>query len=341
MYTEDKTYISTDTNARYLETNISGEYTIMMSNNDKRTYKVMKNRFYKKNEYDNTEWVETPYFMYNGSVVDIYQKESGYTYNNGKFYSTQNIVNDMFANQFLNFSGTSDERYRIYTIDSKNTIQKTNYTIDLNAAGEIYLDDEDTTYHLSADNYWVTGEYVKLTPVITPSNSTDKSITWKIQNKDIATINWDGVVTAWNLGETTAIASTSNDLRAKCIIDVVKDTTYIDIDKITINPSEIVLVVDGDANQFQIVSADIEPLFATNSTVVWSASYEISNCISIISLGNNQVKIVLNDSGNIGVGYLTATSQSGKSASCLIRVIYKSDESENNCSDPSHLIQEG
>ena len=58
-------------------------------------------------------------------------------------------------------------------------------------------------------------------------------------------------------------------------------------------------------------------------------------------MGNNQVKVVLNGSGNIGAGYITATSQSGKSAQCLVRVIYQSDNSECDCPDPSHLIQEG
>ena len=341
MYSEDKSYKHTDTKARYLETNISGEYTIVTPDGNKRKYKVVKNRFYKKSEADNTVWVETAYFMYNGAVVDINQKESGYTYSNGYFYSTKTITTDTFTNEYLNFSGTTNERFYIYSIDSNNTIQRTNYAIDLNTNSEIYLNDEDTTYHLSSDNYWVTGEYVKLVPIITPSNSTDKSITWKIQNKDIATINWDGVVTAWNLGETTAIASTSNDLRAKCIIEVVKDTSFIDIDNISINPTEVILIVDGDANQFSIITAEIEPLFATNATVTWNTSYEINNCISLINMGNNQVKVVLNGSGNIGTGYITATSQSGKSTQCLVRVLYQSNNDECDCPDPSHLKQEG
>ena len=58
-------------------------------------------------------------------------------------------------------------------------------------------------------------------------------------------------------------------------------------------------------------------------------------------MGNNQVKLVLNGTGNIGSGYLTATSQSGLSASCLVRVIYKSLNDGCDCPDPSHLLQEG
>ena len=43
----------------------------------------------------------------------------------------------------------------------------------------------------------------------------------------------------------------------------------------------------------------------------------------------------------MGVGYLTATSQSGKSAQCLVKVLYQTDEDECDCPDPSHLEQEG
>lgn len=341
LFSEDKTYEHEDTDAKYTSTNIDGSYTIILPTGNKRTYKVVNNRFYKKSDYDNTVWIETTYFMYNGTVVDINQQESGYTYSDGHFYKTTCNTTDTYAKQYLNFSGSTDEHFHIFSIDDNNTIQRTNYTIDLNNDCEIYLNKEDTTYHLSTDLYWVTGEYVKLIPVITPSTATDKSVTWKIQNKDIATINWDGVVTAWNLGETTAIASTSNDLRAKCIIEVVKDTTFIDVDSITIDPPEVTLVVDGDANQFIIVTATVNPMFATNSTLSWSASYELNNCISIINMGNNQVKLVLNGTGNIGSGYLTATSQSGLSASCLVRVIYKSLNDGCDCPDPSHLLQEG
>lgn len=340
MYSEDKEYINKTTKAYYLETNIPGTYTIVTPDNDKRKYKVVQNRFYKKSEADETIWVETIYFMYNGTVVDINQNPTEYTYNNGMFYKTKINTVNTYVNEYLNFSGINDDKFYIYSIDSNNTIQRTNYSIDLDNDSTIYLNNEDTTYHLSNDNYWVTGDYIKLIPVISPTNTTDKSITWKIQNKNIATINWDGVVTAWNLGETTAIASTTNDLRAKTIIDVIKDSSYIDVDSITLDPTEVTLVVDGDINQFVIVTATVEPLFATNSTVNWSLSYELKNCVNIIHLGNNQVKVVLNDSGNIGTGYLTATSQSGKTAECLVRVIYQSTNSECDCPDPSHLLQE-
>ena len=177
-------------------------------------------------------------------------------------------------------------------------------------------------------------------PIVTPSTSTDKSVVWKSQNNNIASVNWDGVVIGWNLGETIITASTSNDLRAKCMINVVKDNCFIDTTNIILDQTDVTLIVNGDSNQFATISAEVEPLFATNTNVVWSKSYEINECISLITLDNNRVKIVLNDSGNIGIGYVTATTQSGKSASCLVKVIYQSDN-ERNCLDESHLQQEG
>ena len=233
-----------------------------------------------------------------------------------------------------------DEKKYIYKYDIYGNILRTEYSIDFDDDKKIYLNNNYTDYHLSVDNYWVTGDYEKLIPVISPKDATDRSVTWFIQNSDIAKINWDGVVTAWNLGETTAIATTSNDLRAKCIIEVVKESKYIDIDSITLDPSEITLIVDGDANQYYTVVATVLPLFATNTTVTWSMTNEISNCISLINLGDNKIKIVLNGTGNIGTGYIMATSQSGKSAECLVRIIYSADSDNCDCPDISHLQQE-
>lgn len=339
LYNENEIYNETDTGATYSSTGIDDNYTIITLGGNKNGFKIVNNQFYKRSLNDNG-WESIPYYMYNGVIINDEQESIGYIYKNGIFYKSETIIDDKFANQYLNYSGTTDEFKYVYDIDSYNTIQQSGYRIDFNNDYEIYNNDEDTTYHVSNDGYWVTGEYMKLIPIISPSNATDKSVNWYIQNKNTAKINWDGVVTAWNIGETTAIASTSNDLRSKCIIDVIKDKNYIEIDSLTLEPNEITLYADGDANQFIIVTANVEPLFASNATVTWSLAYEISNCVSAIDIGNNQVKIVLNDSGNIGSGYLTATSQSGKTASCLINVIYKSSDAED-CDDITHYMQEG
>lgn len=341
LYSEEKDTKYTNTKYCYVETNEPGTYDILSPNGKKNEYKVVENQFYVKNASNSAIWNETGYFMYNGTIINSKYEDAGYSYDNGYFYKTATVTTDKYVNQYLTYSNSNVDRKYLYSIDSNNSIFNTGYTIDFNDRNKIYLNNVDSTYHLSIDNYWVVSDYLKLTPVLTPTDSTDRTVSWSIQNTDIATINFDGVVTAYNIGETTAITTTSNDLRAKTIIEVVKESKFIDVDKITVNPEEITLIVDGDANQQAIVTATIDPLFATNATVTWNTSYEITNCISLINIGNNQVKLVLNGSGNIGSGHLIATSQSGKSASCLVKVIYKTDAASEDCPDPSHLTQEG
>lgn len=343
LLSDDKSLNYTELNASYLALDTSGSYQIEVDN-DKQLYKVLNNQFYKK-ESNSSTWVETGYYMYNGVIVDSKGNDAGYSYHDGHFYSVKTTIINNFTYQYLNYSNSNvrsnSNRLVNYKIDSYGTIQKTGYELDYEDDFKIYLNDEYSEYHLSNDNYWVDGNYLKLIPILTPKDCTDRTITWKIQNANIAKINFNGVITAWNLGETTAIASTSNDLRAKCIIEVVKESSYIDIDNITLDPTEVTLIVDGDKNQYVDVIATITPLFASNATVEWKLSTEIKDAVKTANLGNNTIRLSLSSSGNIGTGQLTAISQSGKSASCLVKVLYNSNNDNCDCPDESHLLQKG
>lgn len=345
LYSEDKTYTYEDTNWEYYENDEKTGYTIYDDTRNSNIYKVINNRFYKKDSGAESGWVETNYFMYNGAIVDINQKDYGYSYKNNKFYKVTTNITQSFSNQYLNYAGIVNPNYKeldlnflhLFSINNLNIISRTGYSVNINDKNKIYYNGEYTSYHISNDEYWIMSDYVKLIPIITPADATDKSITWIIQNQNIATINFDGVVTGWNIGETMAIASTSNDLQAKCIVEVVKDSTYIPVDELTLDPEEVTLVANKDINQEVIVSAIVNPLFATNSTVVWSLSSELKNAITMVNLGGNKVRLTVNGSETVATGYLSASTQSGKYANCLVRVIYESDD--KTCDDESHLLQ--
>lgn len=343
LMSDDKNLKHKQLNATYLALEESGSYQIEVDNN-KKLYKVLNNQFYKK-EPNRSAWVETGYYMYNGIVVDAKGNDMNYSYYDGHFYQVTSTIDNVFTYQYLNYSNsnirTDSNRLVNYKIDSYGTIQKTGYELDYENDFKIYLDNEYSEYHLSNDNYWVIGDYLKLIPVLTPKDCTDRTITWKIQNSDIAKINFNGVVTAWNLGETTVIGSTANDLKAKTIIEVIKESSYIDIDNITLDPTEVTLIVDGDENQYVDVVATVSPLFASNTTVEWKLSSEIHNAVSKVNLGNNTVRLTLSGSGDIGTGQLIALSQSGKSATCLVKVLYNSNNDNCDCPDESHLLQKG
>lgn len=71
------------------------------------------------------------------------------------------------------------------------------------------------------------GDSFTLVPTITPSNATNKSITWRSSNTNIATVSTSGVVTGISGGTATITATTNNNLYASCSVTVSNNaTTY-------------------------------------------------------------------------------------------------------------------
>lgn len=343
LYNEEKGYTYEDTGDIFKETNNSNEQMIITYEGDGKTYRIIDNEICKLNIVTN-QYEGLEYYMYNGVIVNKAGEDIGYSYSmDGKFYKTTITTNDMFLNQYLTYSYTSDNKFYLYNINENSIgdiLTYTGYSIDLLNDQQIYQNEEKSMFHLSNDYYWVISSDFKLIPIITPQNATDRSISWSIQNANIAKINFDGVVNSWNIGETTAIATTSNDLKAKTIIEVVRDTTFIPVESIEVNPKQIILVVDGDPNQSYDVTATINPVYASNTTISWSPSSEIMDCIKVVPITNNIVRVSLNDSGNIGTGYLRATSNgTNVYDECLVMVVSSDDVDDCDCPDPSHKYQ--
>lgn len=108
------------------------------------------------------------------------------------------------------------------------------------------------------------GETATLTATVLPEDATDKTVSWKSTNPDVATVDGEGNVTAILAGQASITAS-SGGKEASCQVTVSK----IVVDEVTVNPATLELV-EGDVFQ---LSASVSPAEA-DQTVEWKSMDE-------------------------------------------------------------------
>ena len=138
-----------------------------------------------------------------------------------------------------------------------------------------------------------------LTATVTPSNATDKTVTWSSSSTN-ATVNSSGVVTAVSAGSAVIRATTvSGNLVATCTL-----TITVSVTSLSISPT-LTTVNTGSIRQ---LTATIVPSNATNKAVIWSSTN--TSVATVNSLG--VVSGLLDGSTTIQAqtvdGGLTATS---------------------------------
>ena len=103
---------------------------------------------------------------------------------------------------------------------------------------------------------------------ITPTNATNKTVTWSSSNTSIATVEKNGRVTAKKEGTATITVKSSNGKTATCKVTVEEPVTSIKMNKTT-------LALDNQKTE--TLKTTITPTNATNKTVTWSSSNEAVN----------------------------------------------------------------
>ena len=107
------------------------------------------------------------------------------------------------------------------------------------------------------------GESLQLEAVVTPSNATDKSVTWTSTNTAVATVTPNGLVVAVAGGSCNIIAKNSEGQMVSCKITVFENATGIEIDEI------VKIMYEGQVDK---LSANVLPLTATNRELTWHSS---------------------------------------------------------------------
>ncbi len=145
------------------------------------------------------------------------------------------------------------------------------------------------------------GGSTSLTATVSPSNATDKTVTWSSSNSSIATVN-NGNISAVAVG-TTTITATASGKTATC--------------QVTVTPKGIASIkLDKDAASMSVkevltLTAMIEPVDADDKTVTWTSSDE-----SVAKVENGKITA-------IGKGSATITASAGSlQVTCKVTVSY-------------------
>ena len=147
----------------------------------------------------------------------------------------------------------------------------------------------------------IEGESFTLTATVSPSNATDKTITWTSSNTAIATVS-GGNVTAVKEGS-ASITAACGGKTASCAVTVNKKT--IPVSSVTLSKTSLTLV---EGESFKL-TATVSPSDATDPTVTWSSSDP-----SVATVSGGEVTAVK-------PGSATVTAKSGdKSATCAVTV---------------------
>ncbi len=136
-----------------------------------------------------------------------------------------------------------------------------------------------------------------------PLGSVPSKVTWESRNKNIATVNEEGLVTGLSGGTATIVAKTKNGLSATYYIDVVEYPSSLEFAK-----SELILS-EGDTKTLEYT---LLPTNTTETELIWNSSD--SETVSVDETG----KVTAN---RVGTTTITATTVNGIHAQVNVTVL--------------------
>ena len=156
------------------------------------------------------------------------------------------------------------------------------------------------------------GENYTLVVTVSPSNATDKSVTWSSTNSSVAAVS-GGKVTAKSEGATTITATAHNGKKASCTITVNESAPeVIEVTSVSLNKTSLTLEI----GESETLTATVMPSNATDKSVTWTSSDQ-----AVATVASGRVTAI-----GSGTATITATTGNGKTAFCTITVIEHAPE---------------
>ena len=155
------------------------------------------------------------------------------------------------------------------------------------------------------------GQTYQLTATASPSNATNKSVTWQSSNTKVVTVNSSGNLTAVGNGSATITATAKDGSKktATCKVTV-KIPTVVKVNSVSLNYTDVRLSSKGQTLQ---LTATVSPSNAANKSVKWTSS---NTKVATVS-SSGKVTAVANGNTTITA---TAADGSGKKDICAVTV---------------------
>lgn len=154
-----------------------------------------------------------------------------------------------------------------------------------------------------------------LNVIYSPTNATDKKVTWKSSNTSIVTVNQEGKITALKPG-TATITAISNDNALVATSKITVQAISKKVESISFEKKEIEITA-GEETTLKII---INPNYAENKNITWSSEDKkiatIENGIlKAISPGTTEIKAISEDGNKEAICKVTVTAPDLKSIS--------------------------
>lgn len=147
----------------------------------------------------------------------------------------------------------------------------------------------------------------QLTATLSPSNATDKKITWRSSNTNIVTVDQSGNLTAINPG-TATITVVSNDGGYVAVCKITVEAISKKVTSISLNQKELSMI----SGEKQTLKVTIKPDYAENKNVTWLSSDD-----KIATVNNGEITAI-----NPGTAEIKVTSIDGNlEAICKVTVL--------------------
>ena len=112
------------------------------------------------------------------------------------------------------------------------------------------------------------GETETLVATVEPDNATNKTIAWKSDNENVATVSADGTINALKAGSATITVTTDeSELIASCALTVTENTSFDPASSVSLNKTTLTLYL----GQSEILEATVSPETA-DPEVTWSSA---------------------------------------------------------------------